>query len=302
MSKNTETPSQARGWIATLSADEYSQEYVEDKLSSYTYLGQLEKGKENGFLHWQVYIENDNPVKFSTLKNKFPTGHFEVRKGTKQGLKNYVSKDETSQGVVISNGEIDATENEQGKRNDLTALKFEIAFNKKTTARLLVEDKINNISQLRFAQAYENAVRSEQYRTVLRDVKANYLSGTTRVGKTYYLWQKYGDEAYIVSDYSHPFDEYNGERVLIFDDFYGQLPIAQMLRILDPYPLTLDARFQNKVACFNEVWITSNVGLEQQYRQDRWSSPEVGAAFDARFSTGGVYKMFKRGELKEVSK
>jgi len=80
----------SRSWMLTLGQDYYDQETVERELANYTYAGQLEKGDKTNdvtqkqFVHWQIYIENPNPIKFDTLRNKFPKGHYETRWGTKQ--------------------------------------------------------------------------------------------------------------------------------------------------------------------------------------------------------------------------
>lgn len=51
-------PGMSRSWILTLKAEDFTKEYVEEKLSDYTYIGQLEKGNTTEYLHWQVYIEH----------------------------------------------------------------------------------------------------------------------------------------------------------------------------------------------------------------------------------------------------
>ena len=66
-----------------------------------------------------------------------------------------------------------------------------------------------------------------------------------------------------VTNYAHPFDGYRGERVLLFDEFRSSLPLADMLKYLDGYPLMLPCRYADKVACFTEVYIISNIPLEQ---------------------------------------
>lgn len=121
----------SRSYLLTVSADiednGYSKEEVEERLKSYIYVGQLEKGEktnditEKQFLHWQIYIENNNSIPFDTLRKKFDKKpiHIEKRKGTKKQAYDYCTKDdETYQGVRIGNGEIELEDN-KGKRTDL---------------------------------------------------------------------------------------------------------------------------------------------------------------------------------------
>lgn len=69
-----------------------------------------------------------------------------------------------------------------------------------------------------------------------------------------------------MTDYDHPFERYNGEDVLLFDEFRSQLRISDMLNYLDGYPLMLPCRYANRQACYTKVYLISNVPLEQQYR------------------------------------
>ncbi|WP_445293067.1 hypothetical protein [Corynebacterium sp. KPL2825] len=50
------------------------------------------KGK-SGYLHWQIYLSHDQPIRFSTLKNKLPTAHLEPRRGTAREAVAYVTKE-----------------------------------------------------------------------------------------------------------------------------------------------------------------------------------------------------------------
>ena len=59
-----------------------SRKEIEEALAQYSYLGQLEEGEEDGYRPWQLLIDgNTSPIRFSTLKNKLPTGHLEPRRG-----------------------------------------------------------------------------------------------------------------------------------------------------------------------------------------------------------------------------
>ena len=63
----------------------------------------------------------------------------------------------------------------------------------------------------------------------------------------------YGYEnVYHVTNYDHPFDDYRGQNVILFDEFRSSLPVADMLKYLDGYPLMLPCRYSNKVACYTK--------------------------------------------------
>lgn len=56
-------------------------------------------------------------------------------------------------------------------------------------------------------------------------------------------------------------------------------PISAMLNYLDIYPLTLPARYTDRIACYTKVYITSNIPLEEQYRDIQRYQMETWRAF-----------------------
>ena len=52
-----------------------------------------------------------------------------------------------------------------------------------------------------------------------------------------------------------------------------------MRSYVDIYPAYLPARYNDRVACFTTVYITSNIPLEQQYIEVQWERPETWEAF-----------------------
>ena len=52
-----------------------------------------------------------------------------------------------------------------------------------------------------------------------------------------------------------------------------------MLNYLDGYPLELPARYAQRTACFETVYITTNIPLNQQYTRIQETQPETWRAF-----------------------
>ena len=69
------------------------------------------------------------------------------------------------------------------------------------------------------------------------------------------------------------------EDVLVLEEFHSQIPISAMLNYLDIYPLTLPARYTDRIACYTKVYITSNIPLEEQYRDIQRYQMETWRAF-----------------------
>ena len=127
--------------------------------------------------------------------------------------------------------------------------------------------------------------------TVRLDLEVIYISGATGTGKTRGVLESNGySNVYRVTDYKHPFDSYNGQAVLAFDEFRSSLPIKEMLLYLDIYPIELPSRYTNKYACFNRVYIISNWSLEKQYKEVQKDDVETWNAFLRRIHKVVIYE------------
>lgn len=303
MSKKKEV--RARGWVLTLPAEEYSREEVAKGLKNYSFIGQLERGKASkanpdGYLHWQIYFEARNPVAFSTLKRRFPKGHFEKRRGTPLEATVYVTKPKSREGseaeARIVNEKLGAPDlsSSQGKRTDLETYASMMDDGATVDEVMLTyPDAMRYVSHMR---EYKNALDKKRA-SVRRDVKVRYLYGSTGVGKTRYVFEKYGLDAYRVSNYRHPFDTYEGEGVLILDEFRGQMDFSDLLNVLDGYPLQLSARYADKPALYDEVWVISNVELDTLYRDIQWDDLESWKALVRRFDAVQSWEEFVSTEF-----
>lgn len=256
----------SRSWMLTLKASDYPQQEVEEKLAQYSYIGQLEKGEETGYEHWQVYVENKTQIRFSTLKSKFPTGHFEVRRGSKESCYDYVTKDDTALGVRIQNGEIDVKEKKRGRAEELDRLRT-LLLGGKPLGEIILEEQ-SSANHLTYLRELDYQMKRRQAKGKLRDVEVSYIFGATGVGKTRMVYDLYADrpeELNVVGNYAHPFDSYDAEECLVLDEFAGQLDFEYLLKLLDRYPIELRARYRDKTAVFTKVFILSNVPLSHCY-------------------------------------
>jgi len=108
-----------------------------------------------------------------------------------------------------------------------------------------------------------------------------YIFGATGTGKTRFVMDGFGgySNVYAVNNYKHPFDGYAGESVMLFDEFSSNVRIQDMNNYLDGYPIALPARYSNKQACYEQVFIISNIPLKYQYTQVQEHFPEIWNAF-----------------------
>lgn len=304
MATNDSNDVQSRGWLITAPADKYTQEDLLSRLEKYAGgVFQLERGEKStdenpeGYLHWQIYLEHSTPILFSTLHNLLPGAHVEKRRGKKREAWDYCTKEDTRVQEPVEWGEVDLGER-QGHRSDLEELSDAIWVDNLTYGQILARcpSALRYTSGIRATIAERDANR---YSKQERFVESYYLWGAAGVGKTSLLTFHYGYEnIYRVSDYKHPFDSYQGQDVLILDEFNDRaIGLSLLLNILDVYPLELPCRYQNKWAAFTKVWIVSNIPWYNHYEYEL-RDPRLAAAFKRRLK--GIYKMISPWEVKST--
>lgn len=241
-----------------------------------------EKGETE---HTHIFFALEHPTRFSTIKRRFPTAHIDRTEGTAAECRAYVQKSgkwaesdkaETSiPGTFEEWGELPIER--QGERTDL-ALLYQMIKDGMSNYEIMEVNPDYLVSLDRVERARQ-AVREQQYRETFRKLEVTYLWGPTGVGKTRSVMEKYSySGVYRVTDYAHPFDSYAGEDVLLLDEYGSNFKIRDLLNYLDGYPLTLPARYSNRVACYTKVYIISNICLSKQYTDIQWDSPATFAA------------------------
>ena len=104
-----------------------------------------------------------------------------------------------------------------------------------------------------------------KYKRVFRNMQVYYIYGSAGCGKTSYVFNKHGyDDVYRTTNYEFGWvDDYNGEKVLFLDEFRSSFKISEILDYLDGQPIRIRGRHYNRVACYDTVYIVSN--LEDLY-------------------------------------
>lgn len=134
--------------------------------------------------------------------------------------------------------------------------------------------------------------KQEEFKNKLREIRTEYWYGETGRGKIKAVMEEFGyDNVYRVTDYFHPFDNYKGQDVIVFDEFMSSLKIQDMLSFLDGNPLELPCRYDNKNACYTKIFIISNISLKEQFTDIQKNYEETWQAFLRRID--GV-KVFDR--------
>ena len=251
--------------------------FVPDYYCMCTEIGNITKTE-----HIHVFVYSKSPMRFTTFKNRFPMAHIEKAYGSIKDNIDYIQKsgkwkDTTKEETIVEGSffEYGVVPTELIEKDAVMGKLLEDIKDGKSIVEIIEENpkfafRIKDIESIR--QTYLN----EKYSKENRDLIVTYLYGATGVGKTYSIFKKYGAEnicritSYSSSQGGVIFDNYdNSQNVLTFEEFHSQISIENMLNYLDVYPLRLPARYNNKVACFTRVFITSNVPFENQYAEYR---------------------------------
>jgi len=257
----------------------------------------MEIGAKEHTPHIHMFAYYENPKSWDTMRNLIPNGNWDCCRGTCQQNRDYVFKlgkwIETEKGTTP----VEGMQREYGEmppericpKPELEFL-YELIKQGYTDIQIL-DEYPEYMFDLSHIQRCRLLVRQEEYKYKWRNLEVIYIYGKTGTGKSRYVMDTFGYEnVFRVTDYTHPFDTYEGQDVLLFEEFSSSLKIHVMLTYLDGYPLKLPARYSDKQACFTKIFITTNTSLEEQYPNIRDENRQTWLAFIRRINKVIWYK------------
>lgn len=266
-----------------------------------------------GTPHTHIFLYAPSPVRFSTLKNRFPTAHIEKAYGSANENRAYIRKEgkwaetEKADTVVPDSfmewGELPAEKEEKAP------LMFRLVqcIRAGMSNTEIIDEFPNLAFRIRDIDVLRQTLLAEKYAVENRPLDVSYIYGASGTGKTRGIYQKHDPKSICrITNYRASrgisFDGYTGQDVLVFEEFNSQIPIEDMLNYLDVYPLLLPARYSDRTACYTKVYITSNIPLDKQYRMEQIDRPETWKAFLRRIhnvtqymADGSVWEIVKGG-------
>lgn len=215
--------------------------------------GQLERGNQQGFLHWQVLAVFSGQQRLAALKRVFgDAAHAEPSRSDAADA--YVWKEETR---------VDGTQFELGakpfKRNcpdDWDAVK-----------RLAKEGRLDELPAAIFVQHYRSlrTIAADFSTPVERVRRVTVYWGATGVGKSRRAWDEAGMEAYPKDPNTKFWDGYRGHKAVVMDEFRGRIDVSHLLRWCDRYPVLVEIKGSATVFLAERIWITSNLDPRDWY-------------------------------------
>ena len=275
--------SQSRKWQLTL--NNYEDHNITDSLIRETLLKFVptyycmckEIGNETHTPHIHIFIYSKSPIRFTTIKSRFPTAHIEKAYGTIQDNIDYVRKtgkfentDKAETSIEGSFEEYGTIPSELQEKDPVIGQLLEDIKDGKSNIEI-IENNPQWALKIRDIDLIRETYLADKYMKENRDIVCCYVYGHTGTGKTRDIYKRHGAKNVCrITNYTGSrgasFDAYKSTmNTLVFEEFHSQIPIGDMLNYLDIYPLMLPARYNDKVACYTYVYITSNVPLEEQY-------------------------------------
>ncbi|MCI9414533.1 MAG: viral replication protein [Clostridiales bacterium] len=263
-----------------------------------------------GTFHTHVFLFSSSPIRFSTLKGRFPIAHIEKAYGSGAQNRDYITKsgkwaedgkaDTSVEGSFFEQGALPSEKEE--KCPQMCRLIRHIREGRHTAA--IIDDAPGLAFRVREIDTLRQTLLAERYAAENRELTVTYLYGATGTGKTRGIYQRHDPhDVCRITNYRGgrgvSFDSYSGQDVLVFEEYNSQIPIEDMLNYLDVYPLNLPARYNDKTACYTQVYITSNLSLTAQYLDVQRYRPETWRAFLRRITHVVEYR--QDGTIKEAT-
>jgi len=257
----------------------------------------MEIGAKEQTPHIHMFVYYKNPKAWDTMRNLVPNGNWDCCRGTCKQNREYVFKlgkwIATEKGTTPVEGmqkEYGELPNEERCQRPELELLYELIKNGYSDAEI-IEEYPEYMFDLSHIQRCRLIVRQDEYKDKWRELEVTFIYGKTGTGKSRYVMETFGyKNVFRVTDYMHPWDTYEGQDVVLFEEFNSSIRIQDMLNYLDGYPLKLPARYSDKQACFTKVFITTNTPLFEQYANIRDEHRETWDAFLRRIHKVIWYK------------
>lgn len=275
--KNNKMPNGAKRWCFTINnptiEDKFwcidgDPDHPSDILANIQYLiVQEEQGKE-GTVHYQGFLILKDRKTLEWLKRRInQRAHWEITKGTNQQAADYCKKSETATGrMKYEYGEL-PTRSELPKRDE----RIQQAAEELDVIKEVGYKRPNEIPSLTLMQCGFIPAMKELCADVLGPYRPNLkiitMIGPPGTGKSYATQHFFPDHARCIYANNGVWFQNPTAKVVLFEEFHGQIPLARMLEFLDVYPLALEIKGGMRPAMYETVVITSNTSPRFWYPQ-----------------------------------
>ena len=313
-SENNETPRFRRMCITMENYQKHGldRESIAAKLQS---LSSLEYAcfdlevSDNGVPHVHLYVSFENQRNVTTMKKLFGDFiHIEKALGTheeciayceKIGEKHADKKHTQVEGSFWEIGERPVTKPDAKAK---WAAVYELAKAGELSALEILELYPSLSNQLPKIELLVERFKEQKSKKQFRSIQCLIIYGATMTGKTTWVYEHYGNSLYRVTDYLHPYDSYQSELCICYDEFDSSaeaVSLSTMLQLTDKFPLgaALTKRYNNLVPAFETVIFVSNSAPSTYYKD---AKPEQWNAFLRRIDY--IYRFEQNGVIVDEDK
>lgn len=254
--------SRSRNYVFTLNnytEDDKNNLSVVNKQVRYIQFG--EEISSTGTPHLQGFLCYKNPKPLKTTISwfkrllKHPRTHIETMMGTIEQNEKYTSKE----GNIHKYGDPPLGTN-RGKRTDLVEMRDKLEKGEKMID-IIKQSKNLNFQQLRGLQILAPFYQKKRTEQPL----IFWLYGSTGIGKSYKVYNTHNIDQIYTKDDTPWWEGYNQEKVLLIDDFRGNIKYNVLLKILDRYPYRVNIKGSSGQLNSPIIYITSSLTPEQVY-------------------------------------
>lgn len=162
--------------------------------------GQLERGEETGYLHWQICLAFSSKKSLAQVTEQFGPWNSELTRS--EAASNYVWKEATH---------VEGTRFELGARplRVNSKIDWEEVYTRATFGDLMAVPAFVRVKSYRTLRA----IASDYARPRAMERKCKVFWGPSGTGKSRRAWEEAGDGAYIKSSRTKYWDGYQGEQV-----------------------------------------------------------------------------------------
>lgn len=248
---------QARYWLLTIPKNDYQLPTELPQQCNFL-RGQLERGNDTGYEHWQVVVSFKRAVRLAAVKSLFGQScHAEPTRS--QAANEYVLKDDT---------------HIPGTRFDLGTKPFN--RNSKTdwesAKQLAKQGKLDDCPPdvfIKYYRTLKEIARDHMIKPVdLPSTCGIWIYGPPGVGKSHYARQHYGPDIFFKPQ-NKWWDGYQHEKSVLIDDFDSK-QLGHLLKIWsDKYSFVAETKGNSIHIRPDRIIITSNYSIEQIFCEDK---------------------------------
>lgn len=223
--------------------------------------------------HTHIFLCSKNAIMFSTIQKRFYGAHIELARGSCQENRDYIRKEgkyleseKRETNLIDTFEEFGEMPIERKGSNDSVSRQVLQMIKEGYTNIEIIDEFPSYMTKMAHLDKMRQTIIESANADSFRKLEVTYIFGETGTGKTRYVLEKYGyRNVYKITNYEHPFDGYENQDVILFDEFRSSLPLKDMLQYLDGYPCRLPARYSDRQACYTKVYLISNIPFEKQY-------------------------------------